>query len=137
MVDVRTLEAGHQFEPFEFVPDMETVVRYCGLAGALAPLFYDVEGAKAAGMPGTIVPGMLKTWILHRALETWLGDGVLIRHLRTAHRRPDLTAARMTVVGTVTQVFEVDGEQRADIEVASLDAGGQPTVRGFATVAAR
>ncbi|MBA4181143.1 MAG: hypothetical protein C0506_11190 [Anaerolinea sp.] len=128
------LREGDELPPLELQPNLGQVIRYCALNWNFPPFFYDPEAAKAVGMPGTIVPGPLKVGLIYRAVEAWLGDAGFIRQVRAAHRRPDLTNRPITIAGRVARVYEEDGEQRADLEMAIMNQDGQPSVRGFAVV---
>jgi hypothetical protein len=110
------------------------VIRHCALQWTFPAFFYDPEAAKAAGMPGTIVPGPLKVGLLYRAVDEWLGDRGWIRQVRAAHRRPDQTNRPIDIVGRVARVYEEAGSKRADLELAIINERGEPSVRGFAVV---
>ncbi len=129
-----TVAEGDALPSLELTPDLGQVLRYCALGWAFPQLFYDVEAAKAQGMPGRLVPGPLKLGLLYRAVDEWLGDAGFVRHVRAAHRRPDIQDRPITISGQVARVYEEDGKQRADIELAIVNAEGQPSVRGFAVV---
>ncbi len=85
-------------------------------------------------MPGTLIPGPMKLGLICRAVEEWLGEAGYVRHVRAAHRRPDITGRPITVVGRVARVFEEEGRRRADLELVVLNQENEPSVRGFATV---
>ncbi len=129
-----TLHEGDEMPPVEILLDLGFVIRYCALTWAFIPIFYDVEAARAQGMPGTLVPGPVKLGLLERVVEEWLGDAGYVRHVRAAHRRPDLTGRPITILGRVARVFEEDGRRRADLEIFIQNQEGEPSVRGFATV---
>ncbi|MCC7364091.1 MAG: hypothetical protein IT303_06935 [Dehalococcoidia bacterium] len=134
---IAALEEGDALPVLDITPGMDLVIRYCGLTGGLTNIFYDAEAAHAAGMPGPIVPGQLKTWLLYRALDTWLGGAGFVRHVRTTHRRPDLTGRPMSIAGTVARIGEEGGQRLVDIEIVVVGSEGQPTVNGFGTVQLR
>lgn len=129
-----TLREGDEITPVELKPDIGQAIRYCALGWVFPALFYDVDAARAQGMPSTIVPGPLKLGFLYRAVEQWLGDAGFIRHVRAAHRRPDITGRPITVVGRVARVYEEAGARRADLEMFIQNEAGEPSVRGFASV---
>lgn len=128
------LKEGDEIPALEIRPDLAMVIRFCGISWVFPAMFYDVDAARAQGMPGTIVPGPLKLGFLYRALAEWLGDAGFVRHVRAAHRRPDITGRPVVVAGHVARLYEEDGAKRADIELAVVNEEGQPSVRGFGTV---
>lgn len=129
-----TVREGDEFGPLELVPDLGQVIRYCALQWAFPPFFYDEAAARAQGMPGTLVPGPLKVGLLYRAVEEWLEGRGWVRQIRAAHRRPDLTGRRISIVGRVARVYAEGGASRADLELAMVNEEGEPSVRGFAVV---
>jgi hypothetical protein len=128
------LKEGDELPPMEVAPGLAQVIRYCGMAWAFPPFFWDAEAAKAQGMPGTIVPGPLKLGIVYRAIHNWIGDAGWVRQVRAAHRRPDLTGRPIVVVGNVARLYEEDGARRADLELLIINPDNQPSVRAFAVV---
>jgi acyl dehydratase len=125
---------GQELPPLELRPDLGQVIRFCGLTWVFPAFFYDIEAARAQGMPGTLLPGPLKLGLIYRAVDEWLGDRGFVRHVRAAHRRPDITGRPITVVGNVARTYEEDGHRRADLELVIVNEEGQPSVRGFAVV---
>lgn len=125
---------GDELEPLELRPDLEQVIKFCGLSWAFPRFFYDIDAARAQGMPGTLVPGPLKLGLLYRAVHEWLDGRGWVCQVRAAHRRPDITGRPLSIQGHVARVFEERGKTRADIELAIVNEEGQPSVRGFAVV---
>lgn len=125
---------GDEMTPWPHTPNIGQAVRFCALNWSFVPQFYDPAAAAAAGMPGTLVPGPLKLGLLYRAVEDWLGDRGYIRHVRAAHRRPDITGKPITVLGKVVRTYSEDGRDRADLELFVANEAGEPSVRGFASV---
>ena len=129
-----TVKEGDELPPLVLRPGLGQVIRFSALGWAFVPLFFDEEAAKAQGMPGRIVPGPLKLSFLYRTVEDWLDGSGYIRQVRAAHRRPDLQDREITITGRVARVYEEDGRQRADLELAIMNEEGEPSVRGFAVV---
>lgn len=129
-----SLREGDEMAPLAVTPDLMRVIRFCGLTWNFPSLFYDVDAARAQGMPGTLVPGPMKLGLICRAVEEWLGDAAYVRHVRAAHRRPDITGRPITIAGRVARLFEEDGHRRADLELVVINQDNEPSVRGFATV---
>lgn len=128
------LREGDELPALELAPGLGQVIRYLALNWVFPEFFFDAEAARAQGMPGTLVPGPLKLGLLYRAVDEWLGDAGFVREVRAAHRRPDLTGRPITIAGRVARVYHEDDCDRADLELAIINADGQPSVRGFAVV---
>lgn len=129
-----SLQEGQELPVLELAPDLGQVIRYCALHWAFPPFFYDVDAARAMGMPGTLVPGPLKAGLLYRALDEWLAGEGFVRQVRAAHRRPDTPGDPIMITGRVARVYEEDGARRADLELVIINKEGQPSVRGFGVV---
>ncbi|MCC6381025.1 MAG: hypothetical protein IT304_00875 [Dehalococcoidia bacterium] len=128
------LREGEEIPALTVRPDLGQVIRFCAASWVFPPIFYDVEAARAQGMPGTLIPGPLKLGFLYRAVEEWLGDAGFVRQVRAAHRRPDVTGSALTVRGRVVRAYEESGRQRADLELAVENEAGETSVRGYASV---
>jgi hydroxyacyl-ACP dehydratase HTD2-like protein with hotdog domain len=133
-VEPAAVREGDELPVLHLQPSLGQVIRYCALQWTFPAFFYDPEAARAAGMPGTIVPGPLKVGLLYRAVDEWLGETGWIRQVRAAHRRPDRTNHPIDIAGRVARIYEEDGRRRADLELAIINQEGQPSVRGFAVV---
>ncbi len=133
-VTFESLHEGDEMTSLDVRPDLAQIIRFCGLSWVFPPFFYDVDAARAQGMPGTLVPGPFKLGLICRAVEEWLGDAGFVVTVRGAHRRPDITGRPITITGRVARVFEEDGHRRADLELVIINQDHEPSVRGFATV---
>src|SRR5512145_2482880 len=91
------LNEGDELPPLQVTPDLAQVIRFCALSWVFPAAFYDVDAARAQGMPGSLVPGPLKLGFIYRAIDDWLGGAGFVRHVRAAHRRPDITGDPIVV----------------------------------------
>ncbi len=133
-LDPASVREGDELPVLHLQPDLGQVIRYCALQWAFPAFFYDVEAAKAQGMPGTLVPGPLKVGLLYRAVDEWLGGAGWVCQVRAAHRRPDLTNRPIDIAGRVARIYHEGDARRADLELAIINEAGEPSVRGFAVV---
>lgn len=133
-VKAAELKEGQELPVLELQPNLGQVIRFCGMSWAFPPFFYDIEAARAGGMPGTLVPGPLKLGLVYRAVQQWLGDSGWICQVRAAHRRPDITGRPIIITGTIARLYEENGAPRADLELVIVNEEGQPSVRAFAVV---
>ncbi len=126
------LAEGEPLPPLVLRPTLAQVVRYCGLTWNFTPIFFDPEEARRAGLPGTIVPGPLKLALLTRYLAWLGGPDAIVRSVRAAHRRPDLTGTPITLRGTVSRIAEEDGARVVECEVWIENAAGERSAIGSA-----
>lgn len=129
-----TLREGQELPVLQLQPSLGQVIRFCGMSWSFPPFFYDIEAARAGGMPGTLVPGPLKLGLVYRAVEEWLGDAGWICQVRAAHRRPDITGRPIAITGSIARLFDHEGAPRADLDLVIVNEEGQPSVRAFAVV---
>ena len=59
-VDLAALREGDELPVLHLQPSLGMIIRHCALQWTFPAFFYDPEAAKAAGMPGTIIPGPFK-----------------------------------------------------------------------------
>lgn len=106
-------------------------VRYAVATEDLYEAHYDLEFAKASGLPGTIVHGLLKmAWLVRGALE-FAGEGATVRELSVSYRGMDLVGEDVTVWAEPDPDAETDGALR----LYTTSAGGQLTTVGSGVVA--
>jgi acyl dehydratase len=93
--------------PGEAVPEFRCgasradLVRYAGASGDWNPIHWDHESARAAGLPGTIVHGLLMAaWMGHTVTRFVRGEGPL-REARIRFRNPLRPASAAVVTGVV------------------------------------
>ena len=110
------------------------LVRYAGASGDFNPIHHDEEFARAAGNPTVFGHGMLTAGFVARCVTDFVGPENLRRYkVRFATRVwPGDT---ITCTGTVTRVYEADGEQRIDGEVVATTQKGETAVTGVFTAA--
>jgi acyl dehydratase len=110
------------------------LVRYAGASGDFNPIHHDEEFARAAGNPTVFGHGMLTAGFLAKCLTDAVGAESLRRYrVRFANRVwPGDT---ITCGGTVTRVYEGEGEHRIDGEVVARTQRGDVAVSGTFTAA--
>lgn len=105
------------------------LVRYAAATGDFNPIHWDHAAARAAGLPGVIVHGLLMAaWTMQAAARHAPGPAPL-QSLRLRFRRPLRPAAQASVGGSVTDI----DEQGADLAL-SVTAGDDTLVSASARV---
>ena len=110
------------------------IVRYAGAGGDFNPMHHDEVFAQAAGVPTVFAMGLLSAGYLSRLVSDWLG----LKNLRfykvrfAAQVWPDEI---LEMSGTVTRVYDEDGERRLDADFVVANADGQRKVSAMATAA--
>jgi hypothetical protein len=121
-------------DEFSFDPDvrMETVRSFVRAAGMDFHRFTDHEKARADGLPGAIVPGVMSQGILAAAVHRF-APGCTIRRIDTVFRAPVVVDSQPVGRGVVTHVDEAEGAVEIDLTLAN--EAGETRVLGTALVA--
>ncbi len=120
-------------EEFDFAPDvsMEAVRRFGGAADLMFHRFTDHEKARADGLPGAIVPGIMSQGLLAAGIHQW-APGCTLRKIDTVFRAPVLVDSRPACRGVVTHVDEEAGTVEIDLTI--VNEAGETRVLGTALV---
>lgn len=111
-----------------------TLALFAGASGDHNPMHIDIDVAKSVGLPDVFAHGMLSMAYLGRILTNWVApESIRSYGVRFGAITPVL--AEPTATGTVVAIDEVDGEQRATLDLAVTLADGTVTLTGTAVVA--
>ncbi len=126
---------GYEIPALQLPPiSRHTLALYCGASGDHNPIHVDSDFAKKAGMPDVFAHGMLSMAYLGRMLTNWQPQSQLRSF---SSRFAAITQLRdvISCTGTVVELFEVEGESRARLEISAAKASGEQTLIGEAVVA--
>lgn len=107
---------------------------YCGASGDHNPIHVDIDFAKASGFPDVFSHGMLVMGYLGQAVTDAFRPDRL-RAFSTRFAAITQIGAVITCEGTVTELFEADGERRARLALTAKDHNGEIKLAGEAIVA--
>jgi hypothetical protein len=110
---------------------LETVRRFVKAAQMDFPRFTDHEHARAEGLPGAVIPGIMSQGHLAAMIHRW-SPGCDIVELDTIFRTPMVVGTPVVCRGAVTNV-EDDGTIEIDLTILS-EASGATGVLGTAQV---
>ncbi len=113
--------------------DRAMFVRYAGASGDFNPIHWNEDFARSAGYPGVFAQGMFTAGVLGTFVTNWLGEQN-VRRFRTRFVGQVWPGEAIVCMGKVSRVYEVDGENRADIDLEVTNAGGERKIDGDATV---
>jgi hypothetical protein len=125
------VEFGAELPGFDPDTGLENVRRFAAAAGMLAPRFTDHEGARAEGLPGAMVPGVMSQAMLVAAIHRWAPQ-VELQKIDTIFRAVVLADQPHHLRGVVTDVDE--DERTAEIDLTIANDAGETRVLGTATV---
>ncbi len=131
---LQTLRPGDALPTFATEPlSRLTLALYCGASGDHNPIHVDLAFAQRAGMPDVFAHGMLSMAWLGRLLTNWVPQSQ-IREFGVRFVAITQVGESITCSGEVSEVFEVDGERRARLQVQTRNARGEVKLKGDAVV---
>lgn len=110
---------------------LETVRRFVRAAQMDFPRFTDHEAARAEGLPGALIPGIMSQAQLAAMIHRW-APGSTVLKLDTVFRTPMVVGTAVVCRGDVTGVND-DGTIEIDLTIVS-EATGATGVLGTAHV---
>ena len=115
-------------------PTTRQLVQYAGASGDFYEIHYDKDFAIGNKLDGPILHGALKSAFLGQLVTDWIGSQGTLKRLQCQYRGMDAPGNPITAKGTVTRVYEEDGQGLVDCTVWLENAEGQNTTPGNATV---
>ena len=129
------VELGDDIGPLEVAATDEAVIAFCRVWGTPMPnRFTDTESAEKAGLPGTIVPGIMALGMMTRLLTDWAGPHSL-KDVDVVFRQPVPHNQPLTISATVTDTRMEDGENLIECDLMLTGGQGERYIGGKAVVA--
>ncbi len=111
---------------------MPKVVKFTDAADQKFPRFISHESARAEGLPGALVPGIMSQGLLAAMIHRW-APGSTVLKLDTVFRAPVVVDSSPTLTGAVTDTD--DDARTAEIDLTITTEDGRTGVLGTAIVA--
>jgi acyl dehydratase len=111
-----------------------TLALYCGASGDHNPMHVDIDFARQGGSPDVFAHGMLSMAYLGRLLTRWVPQQQL-RDYGVRFVAITQVGDAITCSGVVTELFEVNGEKRARLQLSTCNQAGVVKLTGDAVVA--
>ena len=107
---------------------------YAGSSLDFYQIHYDKDFALNNNLPGVIIHGALKNAWLGQLVTNWAGPGAKLRKLSVQYRGMDLTDEDLTLAGSVSRKYEMDGKHLVECNIWMENSKGEKTTPGAATV---
>ena len=107
---------------------------YAGASGDHNPMHIDIDFARKAGFPDVFAQGMLVMAMLGQSLTDVVPPDRL-RSFSTRFVAITQLGATIRCEGTVAELLEAEGEQRARLALTARDEAGEVKLSGEAVVA--
>ena len=111
-----------------------TLALFAGASGDHNPIHIDIEFARKSGLDDVFAHGMLSMAYLAQLLTRWVPQSQ-IRSWEARFTSITPVDAVVECSGHVAEIFEVNDEKRARLEIAAAVQGGATTLAGIAVVA--
>ncbi|MCY4212750.1 MAG: MaoC/PaaZ C-terminal domain-containing protein [Gammaproteobacteria bacterium] len=129
---ITDVEFGDTLPVFDPDTSLANVARFVEAAHWNAPRFTDHEAARAEGLPGALVPGIMSQGFLAAMIHRWAPKAEIL-YVDTVFRAPVVVDQPCHINGVVTDLDEATGEVEIDLTVTN-EAG---ETRVFGTARAR
>ena len=128
---------GDVLPPFTTPPVSRLMLAlYCGASGDHNPMHVDTDYARAGGAPDVFAHGMLSMALLGRLLTDWVAQRQL-RDFSVRFVAITQVGEQITCSGSVSELFEIDGQPRARLSLQAANQHGQIKLAGDAVIALR
>ena len=135
MLRFEDLAEGGQLPTRQLAPIRQIdVVRYAGASGDFNPIHTVPDYAREAGLPSTIVHGMMSMGFLGTLLTDWIGFDARLVKFGVRFAAMTFPGDVLTLSGTISKKY-TDPEPRIDVDLSISKQDGSVTVRGWATIA--
>ena len=115
-------------------PTTQQLVRYAGASGDYYQIHFDLEFARANGLPNVILHGALKNAFLGHLMTDWIGEHGGLKKLSAQYRGMDVPGTPVYAKGVVTSKRVEDGENIVECEIWLESHTGERTTPGSAVV---
>ena len=126
------LEVGMQLPVLRKDPTTQQLVKYAGASGDYYQIHYDINFAKANGLPGVILPGALKNAFLGELITNCIGDKGMLKKLSCQYRGMDEPGTPIFCKGEVTKKHQLNNENLIECDIWMENADGEKTTPGTA-----
>lgn len=128
------VEVGMEIPPLLKHPSTSQLVKWAGASGDFYEIHYDKDFARAAGLPGVIVHGRLKSAFLGQLLTDWIGEEGTVEKMAVRHHGMDFPGQQIICKGRVTKKYSEDGKFLAECQIWTENPSGEKTAPGTARV---
>jgi acyl dehydratase len=128
---IEDVEFGAELPTFEPDTSLDRVRAFAAAVGWGGPRFDDHERARAEGLPGALVPGIMSMGFITTMIHEW-SPRARVEYIDTVFRAPLLADEPCTLSAVVTDVDEASGVIELDVSVKN--AAGETRVFGNARV---
>lgn len=125
------VEFGEELPVFDPDTSLPNVKRFAAAAGWNGKRFTDHEAARAEGLPGALVPGIMSQGFLAAMIHRW-APSAEVQSVDTVFRAPVIVDQTYHINGVVTDIDKATRTVEIDLTVTS--EAGETRVFGTASV---
>ncbi|MDP6377747.1 MAG: MaoC/PaaZ C-terminal domain-containing protein [Pseudomonadales bacterium] len=128
---IEDVQFGEELPVFDPDTSLDNVKRFAVAAGWNRPRFTDHEAARAEGLPGALVPGIMSQGFLAAMIHRWAPDAE-VQLVDTVFRAPVVVDLQYHINGVVTDIDEE--EKLIEIDLTLTNDADETRVFGTAKV---
>ena len=128
---VADVEFGEDLPVFDPDTSLDNVIRFTEAAGWQGSRFTDHEAARAEGLPGALVPGIMSQGFLAAMIHRWAPPAQIVE-VDTIFRAPVIVDQTYHINGVVTDIDTDEG--RVEVDLTVTNEKGETRVFGTAKV---
>ncbi len=128
------VEEGNDLPTLRKDPTPQQLVKYAGASGDYYQIHYDINYAKANGLPGIIIHGALKNAFLGQLMTDFIGLSGSLRKLSVQYRAMDEPGTPVYEKGYIKKKYTKDEENFLECDIWLEDHKGNKTTPGYAVV---
>ena len=86
-------------------PNSKQLVKYAAASLEFPEIHYDIDYAKAAGLPGVLVQGSLKHAFLGQLITDWMGQNNILKKLSVSYRGMNIANETLYCKGIISEKY--------------------------------
>ena len=128
------VQEGNDLPALRKDPTPQQLVKYAGASGDYYQIHYDINYAKANGLPGIIIHGALKNAFLGQLMTDFIGLEGSLKKLSVQYRAMDEPGPPVYAKGNIKKKYTKDDENFLECDIWLEDHQGNKTTPGYAVV---
>ena len=128
------VQEGNDLPALRKDPTPQQLVKYAGASGDYYQIHYDINYAKANGLPGIIIHGALKNAFLGQLMTDFIGLEGSLKKLSVQYRAMDEPGTPVYAKGNIKKKYTKDDENFLECDIWREDHQGNKTTPGYAVV---
>jgi len=105
IISYEDISIGMKLPTIIKTPNSQQLVKYAAASLEFPEIHYDIDYAKAAGLPGVLVQGSLKHAFLGQLITDWIGQNNILKKLSVSYRGMNITNEKLYCKGIISRKY--------------------------------